>query len=259
MTLGRPPVLQMTDDVLSPAAVDDEFIRAGTDPCRQPEGIPSQTLFMIENIRLAKILGKILDSIYWPRSSSDFSAIVRLDSLLEDFRSSLVDVLRWWRPGSERDCGAATCRDHILRRQTNVLHARFLHLRILLYRPSFSAFCAAARRRPRHRRGTGSDPDDAGSAANTLQAAFQAQCATTCAQVAHELSASLLAAGRDDATGAWWFRFFCKAQKRNNPPLCLGLRHADFASLRSHDMRRHSNPCRVYPGRRQETFQPRTA
>ncbi len=214
MTLGRPPVLQMTDDVLLPAAVDDEFIGTSTDPCRQPEGTASQNLFMIENIRLAKILGKILDSIYWPRSSSDFSAIVRLDSLLEDFRSSLVDALRWWGGGPERDYGAATYRDHVLRRQTNVLHARFLHLRILLFRPSFSAFCAAARR-PRRDRGKGPDQGDAGSTANTLQAAFQAQCAMTCAQVAHELSASLMAARRDDATGAWWFRFCCKTQKRN--------------------------------------------
>ncbi|KAK6445734.1 hypothetical protein FP744_10001983 [Trichoderma asperellum] len=207
MTLGRPPVLQMTDDVLVPAAVDDEFIRTDAETCVQPEGTISQNLFVVENIRLAKILGKILASIYWPSSSSDFSALVRLDSLLEDFRTSLVGVLRWWDVETDREHGALTYRDHVLRRQRNVLHARFLHLKILLYRPSFSAFCADARR-SRQRRDTGSGSDEVAFLTNTLQSAFQAQCATTCVQVAYELSSSLLAAREGEATGAWWFSLF---------------------------------------------------
>ncbi|KAH7470112.1 hypothetical protein FOMA001_g14006 [Fusarium oxysporum f. sp. matthiolae] len=205
MTLGRPPVLQMTDDVLVPAAVDDEFICPNTASCIQPEGTVSQNLFVVENIRLAKILGKILSSIYWPSSSSDFSALVRLDGLLEEFKTSLVCDLKWW----DNDDRAQTqgSRGHVLKRQRNVLHARFLHLRILLYRPSFSAFCAAARR-SRQRRGTGSGSDEVSVETNTLQGAFQAQCATTCVQVAYELSASLLAAREVEATGAWWFSLF---------------------------------------------------
>lgn len=213
MTLGRPPVLQMTDDVLVPAAVDDEFICPNSTSCVQPEGTVSQNLFVVENIRLAKILGKILSSIYWPSSSSDFSALVRLDGLLEDFRNSLVDDLTWWGNDTMRQQGA---RDHVLKRQRNVLHARFLHLRILLYRPSFSAFCAAARR-SRQRRVTGSGLDETGTEANTLQGAFQAQCATTCVQVAYELSASLLAAREVEATGAWWFSLFCKPSLNQFP------------------------------------------
>ncbi|KAF5643412.1 transcription activator acu-15 [Fusarium tjaetaba] len=204
MTLGRPPVLQMTDDVLVPAAVDDEFICPNTTSCIQPEGIVSQNLFVVENIRLAKILGKILSSIYWPSSSSDFSALVRLDGLLEDFKTSLVPQLKWWDSDRVPTQGA---RGHIIKRQRNVLQARFLHLRILLYRPSFSAFCAAARR-SRQRRGTGSGTDEIAAEENTLQGAFQAQCATTCVQVAYELSASLLAAREVEATGAWWFSLF---------------------------------------------------
>lgn len=218
MTLGRPPILQITDDVLIPAAVDDEFIRLGEATCTQPPHIVSQNLFVVENIRLAKILGKILASIYGPSLSSNFSALVRLDSLLEDFRTSLVDILRWWGRDKEREQqqGALTPREFALQRQRNVLHARFLHLRILLYRPSFSAFCASARRSlqrrgPRETRsGSGSDSGDSGGfQSNTLQAAFQAQCATTCVQAAYELTASLLTAREDNAGGAWWFALFC--------------------------------------------------
>ncbi|KAH7174147.1 fungal-specific transcription factor domain-containing protein [Fusarium flagelliforme] len=208
MTLGRRPVLEMTDDVLIPSAVDDEFISSEVPSCNQPEGIMSQNLFMVENIRLAKVLGKILSSIYWQSSSSDFSTLVRLESMLEDFRTSLVDVLRWWGRESEPQ-RTLTDRDHILKRQRNVLHARFLHLRILLYRPSFSAYCAATRiayqsRESIEKPGSGCD----GPEANTLQTAFQSQCATTCAKISYELSVSLLSARQDDATGAWWFSLF---------------------------------------------------
>jgi hypothetical protein len=237
MTLGRPPLLQITDDVLVPAAVDDEFIGIHGDVCMQPEGTVSRNHFMVENIRLAKILGKILGSIYGPSSqSADFTALVRLDGLLEDFRNSLIDVLRWW--GHEKDpeiqsqmvaSPAALSRHKTLRRQGNVLHARFLHLRILLYRPSFSAFCAAARPR-RQRSGTsqglGSESGEVGAGAGpdsssfTLQAAFRGQCATICVDSAHELAASLLAAHQSGATGAWWFSLFCTVISQLLPSAC---------------------------------------
>ncbi|KAK2000878.1 hypothetical protein LX36DRAFT_653935 [Colletotrichum falcatum] len=214
MTLGRPPLLPTTADVLLPAAVDDEFIRTNQDGGgdRQPEGMPSYNLFNVENIRLAKILGKILASIYWPSSFSDFSSLLRLDGALQDFKTSLVDALRWWRWGAGRNSGALAGRDLVLRRQSNSLHARFLHLRILLYRPMFSAFCAAARP-SRLRRGAsqGSGPDDKGEADledNTLRATFLAHCAKTCVQAAYELSTSLMAARQNNATGAWWFALF---------------------------------------------------
>ncbi|RGP77236.1 hypothetical protein FLONG3_4751 [Fusarium longipes] len=208
MTLGRPPVLEMTDDVLIPSAVDDDFISGEASSCIQPEGTISQNLFMVENIRLAKVLGKILSSVYWHSPSSDFSTLVLLESVLEDFRTSLVDALRWWGRESESQ-GALTHRDHVLRRQRNVLHARFLHLKILLYRPSFSAYCANTRRTYQGRDiGVDSNLGDDRPEANTLQAAFQSQCATTCARTAYELSVSLLSARQDDATGAWWFSLF---------------------------------------------------
>ncbi|KDN63539.1 hypothetical protein CSUB01_11996 [Colletotrichum sublineola] len=213
MTLGRPPLLKTTDDVLLPAAVDDEFIRTDQEGGDQPEGILSYNHFTVENIRLAKILGKILASIYGQSSLSDFSSLLRLDGALQDFKTSLVEPLRWWRWGLERDIGAVTGRDLVLRRQSNVLHARFLHLRILLYRPMFSAFCAAARpprlRRANMPQGSGSsDAAEAGSEDNTLRATFLTHCATTCVQAAYELSTSLMAARENNATGAWWFSLF---------------------------------------------------
>ena len=213
MTLGRRPVLDMTDDVLIPSAVDDELISSEVPSCSQPEGIPSQNLFMVENIRLAKVLGKILSSIYWHSSSSDFSTLVRLESMLEEFRTSLVDVLRWWDRDSEPQ-RVLTERDHILKRQRNVLHARFLHLRILLYRPSFTTYCAATRVAYQNRGSIDKNSGSDGHEGNVLQTAFQSHCATTCAKISYELSVSLLSARQDDATGAWWFSLFCMVPHR---------------------------------------------
>lgn len=211
MTLGRPPVLEMTDDVIVPLPIDDEFIGADAGPTVQPPGVLSQNLFVVENIRLAKILGKILSSIYWPSSSADFSALVRLDSVLEDFKASLIDAFRWWEHGTERELEALSHRGHVLKRQRNVLHARFLHLKILLYRPNFSAFCAAARPL-RQRRGTDLGLHEPERDDKTLQAAFSAHCATTCVAVAHQLSEALLLAIQEEATGAWWFALFCRVR-----------------------------------------------
>lgn len=117
MTLGRPPVLEMTDDVIVPSPIDDEFIGVHPGQYNQPPGVLSQNLFVVENIRLTKILGRILASIYWPSSSADFSALVRLDSVLEDFKASLADSFRWWDHGTERELEALSNRGHVLRRQ----------------------------------------------------------------------------------------------------------------------------------------------
>ncbi|KAM0325129.1 hypothetical protein ACHAQA_007668 [Verticillium albo-atrum] len=205
MTLGRPPFLQMTDDVLVPAAVDDEFMNLDDRVCRQPEGTCSRNLFTVENIRLARIHGKILASLYGTSSSSGLSTLAELDDLLEGFRASLVGVLRWW--GRDGETRTATARDLLLRRQSNVLHAGFLHLRVLLYRPSFSAFCTAARP-GMSQGGSMSGTGEGSSEGNTLPAVIRAQCATTCVQAANDLASSLLAAQYADATGAWWFSLF---------------------------------------------------
>lgn len=208
MTLGRPPMLQMTDDVLTPAAVDDEFLGMESGFQAQPDRLPSQNFFVVENIRLAKILGKILAAMYWSNSSSDFGSLICMENLLGSFKSSLVEILRWWDRDMERESATLTPRLRLIRRQRNVLHARYLHLKILLYRPSFSAFCAAARRSCQQVE-TGSDSSEPESDSNSLQTALQTKCATTCVQVALRLSESLSSATQDNATGAWWFTLFC--------------------------------------------------
>jgi hypothetical protein len=221
MTLGRPPLLQITEEVPLPSAVDDEFIDPAKDVCIQPTDVAARNLFTVENIKLAKILGTILDSIYIsePRAplnghshvstaqaSSDISVLIRIDNLLEDFKSRLPAQLNWARTAE-----ALAQTDPVFERLTNVLHARFLHLRILLYRPAFSSFVASKlfdrvdRDRSRHPAvGIMQGKDHA------LSTGFQEQCARTCVQTASELANAIEYATTGGRTGAWWFSLFCK-------------------------------------------------
>lgn len=93
-----------------------------------------------------------------------------------------------------------------------VNYFRLLHLRVLLYRPSFTAFCAAAR--PAPSRAEQADPPVVGGALpleNELARSFRGQCAGACVKTACELVESVARATGESATGAWWFSLFCKS------------------------------------------------
>ncbi|KAH7556162.1 hypothetical protein BM1_06688 [Bipolaris maydis] len=217
MTLGRRPLLQVTDDVPLPTAVDDEFLDVHGDTCQQPDGVPSHNLFTVENIKLAKLLGTILDTVYFSDSRTtstgqahtanahtlpDIGTLIRLDNLLEDFKSNLPEQLNW-----DRDPERHQQVDYIYSRQTNVLHARFLHLRILLYRPTFSSFVASNflnRREQDLSRVHGL----LRAKGHALNAGLLDQCAKTCVQTASELATVIENAIVAGTAGAWWFSLF---------------------------------------------------
>ncbi|KAH7310824.1 fungal-specific transcription factor domain-containing protein [Stachybotrys elegans] len=211
MTLGRPPLLRMTDDVPLPAAIDDEYLDSPGPSTLQQGRVLSGNLFVVENIRLAKILGMILSHMYsdsYPQTNqtthvnppsataSDFSTMTRLDRLLDEFEASLPDVLTWKAHGEASRCG-----DTVLRRQSNVLQARFLHLRLMLHRPSFTAYCSSARQAALRGEASQRTPN--------LTAALHAECAKSCVQAAHDLVKSQENAILNNVAGAWWFSLFC--------------------------------------------------
>ncbi|PVI02836.1 hypothetical protein DM02DRAFT_640994 [Periconia macrospinosa] len=209
MTLGRPPLLHVIDDVNLPTAVDDEHMDLASNVCEQPPGKISRNLFMVENIKLAKILGQILNGIYCsdprlPTSPPDFGVVVRLDSLLDDFKASLPEHLDWDR---NHNTEMQEQMDLIFRRQTNVLHARFLHLRILIYRPSFSSFFASTRS-SRHAGGELPSNVPSSKSGHPLSTAIRDQCAKSCVQASCALANSIEQAITSGATGAWWFSLF---------------------------------------------------
>ncbi|KAF9893946.1 hypothetical protein FE257_008917 [Aspergillus nanangensis] len=139
MALGRPSMISSHISVPFPEAMDDTFTGALD---------PRVDTFFTCNMKLFYIMGDILNRIYEPRrvnrveSSSHpdpslevTSAIAPLDLELSSFASSLPSYLQW-EISPRRANG-----NRQLRRQTNVLHARYLHLKILLYRPILSRLC----------------------------------------------------------------------------------------------------------------------
>ncbi|XHG08743.1 hypothetical protein AWENTII_011836 [Aspergillus wentii] len=192
MTMGRPPTAPRYNVPL-PDTIDDEFLIVGMNDCRQPEEIFSQTTSYLENLKLIDILGKILLNVYHGDKSDrgsngsvrDLEAILQLDSELASFEKALHPNLDW------------NNRDHIeskllFKRQSNVLQARFLHLKLLLYRPTFSLFCS------RDKTETTSD----------LPRIHQKNCAVLCVQAACNLIESLERATAVDSTGVWWYGVF---------------------------------------------------
>lgn len=127
MTLGRPMSLSDEWPVQLPTAIDDRYMESTSLKCQQPPDVFSRTSFFINTIKLYKILGAILTSVYNPASggkastertlSNQLDTIVKMDCALSDFESNIPPELYWMnRKGGEGGL--------VFERQTNVLHAR---------------------------------------------------------------------------------------------------------------------------------------
>ncbi|EAU38806.1 predicted protein [Aspergillus terreus NIH2624] len=186
----------------------DICLSAGTEPDAQSEADAiSHNQFLYENMRLIGILGKLLSTVYHSTEpgtdkghlqppSWDAQAIMDIERDLENFQSSLHPGLHW-------DPSQAWTRpiEPIFKRQSNTLHARYLHLKLLLYRPGFSGHRSgilSARDRAQHQK-----PE-----ASSWSRLYQRRCAEGCVQAACDLIESLSKATVQDATGAWWYGVF---------------------------------------------------
>lgn len=132
MTLGRPPTLHRVNNLPLPEPIDDEYLFHSSTTSCQPDGRFPRAAFAVQNIKLAIILGDILDNVYKAPSKlpstqtggsgsmdnfENANELLRLDSVLETFNNELPQLLRWDRTG-------AVSTILTLKRQTNVLHAR---------------------------------------------------------------------------------------------------------------------------------------
>ncbi|KAJ6031000.1 hypothetical protein N7540_001732, partial [Penicillium herquei] len=154
MTFGRPAMISKYSSgaVPLPEAVDDEIIQAGiaSEPTQPPE-TPSVMAFYAKSLELYEIMNDVLLSLY--KSTADESledmhdfyfnsgtnegdrTIFELDRSLSRWTRSLPAHLQQW-PNVNSE-------NSIFMRQSIVLRARFLHVRILLFRPTLSKYCAS--------------------------------------------------------------------------------------------------------------------
>lgn len=141
MTLGRPTMLRYGSAVEFPIAIDDHYLDQNLP---QPPDQVSNMMFFRQASKLYTTLSKTLSQVYCENETekadaqhghASFDQLIELDSELIDFADQLPDALNWTKENTE-------IRQRIphLIQQTNILHARYLHLRILLYRPSFGQY-----------------------------------------------------------------------------------------------------------------------
>jgi len=209
MTLGRPAMLYQDTRIALPAAMEDE------DELQIESSVSNQipaVVFFVEAIKLYKILGRILLHVYnrneqynekpEPRDGfADFDSLIELDSELVQFADQLPEGLRWPRPTVEFNLA----RNAVLSQQSHVLHVRYLHLRILLYRPTFAEFCRLDGLNPGRR---SSSPDHAATRPLAICWSF-ARCASLiCVQTAIDLIEVTNEYAGSEATGAWWYNMF---------------------------------------------------
>ena len=152
MTFGRPTRIsqEVALHSLMPAPMDDEYFDInGTGSGLQPENQPSKVACFVAYCELHFVLGDILQTFYASRTTPGLKstgargtdingAKQNVDKLLQFDRS-----LNAWLSGLPHylriDSGFQDSTDlQIHRRQAIILSARYLHIRLLLYRPFFS-------------------------------------------------------------------------------------------------------------------------
>ncbi|KAI9776645.1 MAG: hypothetical protein M1839_009451 [Geoglossum umbratile] len=227
MTLGRPATTPYRSSVPLPTAIDDEYLEPGAYNCVQPADEFSRLNFFVEAIKLYKILGNILSSVYEPwidgagrmgsdpagfehlQSSKGFDMIMSLDSALMRFQSEVPALLK--SPNSGVSTSKLNSEDpDTLKRQANVLHARYLHLRILLYRPIFTQLCRSSNLTSQTAEPTSKPSADglANKSEGTMTSFFATRCAVSCVNAATELINFINKNTGTRATGAWWYNMF---------------------------------------------------
>lgn len=152
MTFGRPTRIsqEVARQSPLPAALDDEYFDSdGVGSGSQPKDQPSKMFFFVAYCELHLILGDILLTFYAPRTppglkspglqvhdhiggKQNVDKLLQFDKMLNAWRSGLPPYLQI--EGGFQDPTEAL----IYRRQAIILSARYLHIRLLLYRPFLS-------------------------------------------------------------------------------------------------------------------------
>ncbi|KAE8380074.1 fungal-specific transcription factor domain-containing protein [Aspergillus bertholletiae] len=195
MTFGRPGMIPkwLSDSTPLPAMIDDEFLDSQTDSSAiRPDSQPAIMAFTVKTLELYEIMNDTLVELYMKTGERgdrvrELTRILELDERLQTWKKSL--------PSQLQDCST----DHpIFQRQASITHLRYLHVRILLFRPAHAQSCIQ-----------GTSAHSAGSHDESLSQLMFNQCSSICYKVAHDLiglySASLNLGDLLGPLPAWWY------------------------------------------------------
>ncbi|KAB8260999.1 C6 transcription factor [Aspergillus pseudonomiae] len=211
MTFGRPAMISKAscESVPLPATVDEEYIPTASGiEATQPADQPSVMAFYAKSLELYEIMNDILLSLYQPvpdespedmydlyfnkETSQGERTIFELDRALSKWSQSLPSHLRGNSPAGPTDV--------VFYHQSVVLRARFLHVRMLLFRPILSRYCAAR---------DITVPDSLVSPSDSFPQRIAWQCSAICVKVAQEvielIYGNIPADGSSGPLPAWWY------------------------------------------------------
>ncbi|KAL3455131.1 fungal-specific transcription factor domain-containing protein [Aspergillus heterothallicus] len=225
MTYGRPSMTTHLGPVSPPPSENAE----------EEPSQPSTMAFYNEAIKLYDILDKILADIYkaWrghrPRNEisqqqqqqqqpTSKSRLGGLDTVLEIerqlavFGANVPPFLKWTTatPHTNIDQNQNLDLDLALAQQRNVLHARYIHLHLLVYRPIFTQlYSETVRRRDAVRiPWQGGLYLSSSGPTSTLYTSMLSKCATACINAAIDLTHLIHETYRTGAADAWWYHGF---------------------------------------------------
>ncbi|TPR02336.1 Cell morphogenesis N-terminal family protein [Aspergillus niger] len=181
--------------------------------CQPSTETLSGTEFYVRTLQLYKILRKILSEVYepWederapdqserPKSENELAqTLLSLDEELLAFESNLPVALQWRDAQQPADVAGP------FRRESSLLRGRFLHLRILLLRPTLVKFCR-----------NGFPPRQAGGypryqqvlSKSRISVDFSISCSTSCVETAIELSHLMNDISTTELASVWWYNVF---------------------------------------------------
>ncbi|KAJ5571716.1 hypothetical protein N7535_005376 [Penicillium sp. DV-2018c] len=216
MTHGRPSMISHISPLPLPAMGADI---EEADPC-ELSGQPCDhklgyTTFYVSSIELYKILESILAEVYnawqsrsnsnrttYPRGSKlcSLDILMELDDKLAAYEANVPQPLNWTDTASLQASDSA--HEAIFKRQQNVLRARFIYLRLLLYRPMFTQLCSD------ERAGSSRRCDTQSGAKNLIYSSVFSGCAASCVTAAIDLISLVHETYRTSVTDAWWYNGF---------------------------------------------------
>lgn len=213
MTLGRPLMLHQQLQIPLPKAIDDEYL---SDPQLQPVNHVSWVEFYVQSIKLYRLLSHTISQMYAPlvgtsaatSSNSDkpagvgsFAFILETDAAISELEQQVPTHLDWERRESPPTHGEGT---GVFAQQSSVLLVRFLHLRILLYRPAFTRYCQqiCASRATRDGGKTGAPQ------MTEVTLAVARDLSMACVNLSIRLIEQINVRSTTVATGAWWYNLY---------------------------------------------------
>ncbi|KAE8341547.1 hypothetical protein BDV24DRAFT_132168 [Aspergillus arachidicola] len=203
MACGRPSSMSSLPAIPLPGA-------GGLTPTNTKD--PYVAAFYPASLELCSILDTALSAVHKARcdrsstlassttaEQDGLDVVITLEEKLSKYESKLPAVLSWNRPFNP---ATDVTQLLTLRRQRNVLHARFLYLRLHLYRTAFTQLCSEMLAQE------DSETDQHDPAVRALYSSMLSKCAAACVKAAIDLVSLVYDNYQTSATDTWWYNGF---------------------------------------------------